>query len=95
MPLAASWPPIDSAEVVRLCGIARRNSLGNRVQSDPQVQFVVASWIEGNMSRWILTVLFVAGCGSWSVAQPADTNYDESKVPAYELPALLIDGEGE
>ena len=27
-------------------------------------------------------------------AEPLDTNYDESKVPAYELPKLLVDAAG-
>ena len=27
--------------------------------------------------------------------EPADTNYDEAKVPQYELPALLVDEAGE
>ena len=27
-------------------------------------------------------------------AAPADTNYDESKVPAYELPKFLVDAAG-
>jgi len=33
--------------------------------------------------------------GSYSLAaEPSDTNYDESKVPAYELPQLLVDAAG-
>ncbi|MAI70510.1 MAG: acetylxylan esterase [Rhodopirellula sp.] len=39
----------------------------------------------------ILVVMDVSFC---TAKEPADTNYDESKVPEYELPELLLDHEG-
>ena len=36
----------------------------------------------------ILVVMDVSFC---TAKEPADTNYDESKVPEYELPELLLD----
>jgi hypothetical protein len=42
-----------------------------------------------------LAVVFLISGASFSNAkEPADTNYDESKVPAYKLPAVLIDEAG-
>jgi hypothetical protein len=44
---------------------------------------------------FIAAILFSVG-SSFAVAQTrADTNYDESKVPAYELPEALIDNAGQ
>ena len=43
----------------------------------------------------IVIVVFLVFSMSLSEAkEPADTNYDESKVPEYELPALLVDEAG-
>lgn len=42
--------------------------------------------------RTVLACLFCGGCVV--AAEPADTNYDESKVPAYKLPEILIDSHG-
>jgi hypothetical protein len=38
--------------------------------------------------------LIVFEVGSCAAKEPADTNYDEAKVPEYELPALLVDEAG-
>lgn len=47
------------------------------------------------MPPFVRTVLACLICtGRVVAAEPADTNYDESKVPAYELPETLIDSHG-
>lgn len=53
---------------------------------------------ENQKKRLILLMIFLAGGASSLFAkplaaapQPADTNYDETQVPNYELPPLLID----
>ena len=49
-------------------------------------------------SQWILPVAVLAGvmfAAGAHGAEPADTNYDESKVPAYDLPELLVTKSGQ
>ena len=47
------------------------------------------------MVRWLMmTTLAILVFGSRGFAQPADTNYDENKVPEYQLPSLLEDQAG-
>ncbi len=40
---------------------------------------------------WSVVFLLIAASTGWALPQPADTNYDESKVPVYTLPDPLID----
>ncbi len=50
------------------------------------------------MNRLLLSTTFFCFatlvCPPALGAEPADTNYDESAVPAYQLPSLLVDAEG-
>lgn len=41
-----------------------------------------------------LIVLFAISCSISMAKEPSDTNYDETKVPAYDLPNALIDNAG-
>lgn len=42
----------------------------------------------------IFAILFAVGSAISAAKEPDDTNYDETKVPSYELPKLLIDNDG-
>lgn len=47
------------------------------------------------MLRMIFTILLAATSTNLAATEPADTNYDEKKVPDYELPKLLVDVRGQ
>ena len=46
------------------------------------------------MKKLILTTLLLTGIFTSMVAQRIEPNYDESKVPVYELPPLLVSAKG-
>lgn len=47
------------------------------------------------MKRTLLLILFIVTCGAAAHAADANINYDESKVPGYELPDVLTTEAGE
>jgi hypothetical protein len=46
------------------------------------------------MKKLILNTLLLTGISISMVAQRIEPNYDESKVPVYELPPLLVSAKG-